>query len=104
MSRAKSEKSKRDIPEFPDLLLCLGWVNSNGGRGTRDRYSAYLMEESTCEGMHIPYSQAVAMMKTHPLRFVRRISVASVQQWVYRMVNPTEQSAFQEMMTMMRYP
>ena len=103
MSIPKSKKSKRNYPEFPDLLLCLGWVACNGGRGERDRYSAYLMEESTGEGMNIPYSQAVAMMKTHPLRFIRRISVASVQQWVYRMVNPTEQSAFQEMMTMMRF-
>ena len=104
MSIPKTKKSRRGYSEFPDLLLCLGWVASNGGRGTRDRYSVYLMEESTGDGIHIPYSQAVAMMKTHPLRFVRRISVASVQQWVYRMVNPTEQSAFQEMMTMMRFP
>ena len=104
MSKAKSKKSKREYPEFPDLLLCLGWVACNGGRGERDRYSAYLMEESTGKGIHIPYAQAVSMMKTHPLRFIRRISVATVQQWVYRMVNPTNESAFREMMTMMRFP
>jgi len=104
MKTTKSKKSMREYPEFPDLLLCLGWVARNGGRGEREKYSAYLMEESTGEGLHIPYAQAVAMMKTHPLQFIRRISVASVQEWVYRMVSPTKQSAFEEAMTMLRHP
>ena len=102
--RAKSKKSKRVMPEFSDLLLCLGWVASNGGRGEREKYSAYLMDETTGEGLHVPYAQAVAMMKTHPLRFIRRISVCSVQQWIYRMVSPTKQSIFEEMTTMLRFP
>ena len=54
MKATKSKKCKRDYPEFPDLLLCLGWVASNGGRGEREKYSAYLMDESTGEGLHIP--------------------------------------------------
>lgn len=82
----------------------MGWVACNGGRGERKHESAFLLDESTGEGIHIPYAQAVAMMKTHPLRFIRRISVASVQEWVYRMVNPTRQSALEEMTTMLRFP
>jgi len=99
--------AKPDGPEFPNLLLCLGWVacnGGNGGRGTRERESAYLKDESTGEGVHIPYAQAVSMMKSHPLQFVRRVSVLSVQQWVYRMVAPTGQSVAQELMTMLRCP
>jgi hypothetical protein len=100
MRTTKSKVSKRAIPEFPDLLLCLGWVSKVGG--DEEKHSAYLKDESTGEGVRIPYAQAVALMKTRPLQFIRRISVASVQEWVYRMVSPTRQSVLQEMMTMLR--
>ena len=104
MRATKSKKTKRVMPEFPDLILCLGWVAENGGRGERKKHSAYLKDESTGEGVHIPYEQAVAYMKSHPLQFVRRIAVLSVQEWVYRMVSPTHQSVLQELNTMLRCP
>lgn len=104
MITTKSRKAKSPKPEFPDLLLCLGWVAENGGRGERKKLSAFLKDESTGEGVHIPYAQAVAVMKSRPLQFVRRIAICSVQEWVYRMVSPTRQSVLQEMSLMLRYP
>ena len=104
MKAVKSKKAKRVMPEFPDLLLCIGWVAENGGRGERKKQSAFVKDESTGEGVHIPYDQAVALMKTRPLQFVRRVAVLSVQEWAYRMVSPTRQSVIDELKTMMRCP
>jgi len=86
------------FPELPDLILCLGMVDRNG---TNEKLSAYIKDESTGEDCHFPYSQAVAMMKTRHMKFLRRVSVINVQAWIYRMVKPDTQSTLQEMMTMM---
>lgn len=92
-----------EFPECPSLILCLGWITDIYGR-ERQRYSALLLDEETGEECHIPYAQAVAMMKIRPLQFIRRVSICSVQEWVYRMVKPTRQSMLSEMGCILRNP
>jgi len=88
-----------ELPEFPDLILCLGMVDRDMSYA---KFSAYIKDESTGEDCHFPYSQALAMMKTRHMKFLKRISVINVQSWIYRMVKPDNQSTLQEMMTMIR--
>jgi len=92
-----AETSK--YPEFPDLLLCLGIVNRDMSNAM---FRAHVTDESTGEGCSIPYNQALSAMKTRHMKFLRKVSVCTVQAWIYRMVKPDNQSTLQEMMTMVR--
>jgi len=88
-----------EYPEFPDLLLCLGMVDRDMSYA---KFSAYVTDENTGEGCSIPYDQALSAMKTRHMKFLRKVSVITVQAWIYRMVKPDNQSTLQEMMTMIR--
>jgi len=88
-----------EYPEFPDLLLCLGIVDRDMSYA---KYRAHVTDESTGEGCSIPYNQALSAMKTRHMKFLRKVSVCTVQAWIYRMVKPDNQSTLQEMMTMRR--
>jgi len=88
-----------EVLEYPDLILCLGIVNRDMSNA---KFSAYVTDESTGEGCSIPYDQALSAMKTRHMKFLRKVSVCTVQAWIYRMVKPDTQSSLQEMMTMIR--
>ena len=95
----KQTSESPETPEYPDLLLCLGMVDRDMSYA---KFSAYVTDESTGEGCSIPYDQALSAMKTRHMKFLRKVSVCTVQAWIYRMVKPDTQSSLQEMMTMIR--